>query len=94
MDAEGTTVGVGDPEAQARQCLDTIIKAIRKLGGSANDVVRTRTYLTRAEDWEIVGKVHGEFFRLAKPASTFIVVKGFINPDWLVEIEADAMVEE
>lgn len=94
MDAEGNTVGVGDAEAQARQCLEIIVKAIKKLGGTANDVVRTRTYLTRAEDWEAVGKVHGEYFRLAKPASTFLVVKGFVNPEWLVEFEAHAIVEE
>jgi enamine deaminase RidA (YjgF/YER057c/UK114 family) len=92
--ADGTTVGLNDAAEQARRCFEIMILAIRKLGGSANDVVRTRIYLTRKDDWETVGKVHGEFFRLAKPASTMLVVKELLNSEWLVEIEAEAVVYE
>ena len=86
------TVGVGDPAAQARRCLDIIIAALEKAGGRREDVIRTRTFLTRAEDWEAIGRVHGEIFGDIRPASTMVVVKALLDPDWLVEIEADAVV--
>lgn len=57
-----------------------------------DDVVRTRTYLTRADDWEAVGRVHGEYFANARPASTMVVVAALLDPDWLVEVEAEALV--
>ncbi len=88
--ANRETVGVGDPAAQARRCLDIIVAALAELGATADDVVRTRTYLTRRQDWEAVGLVHGEFFREARPASTMLVVAELLDPDWLVEIEAEA----
>jgi enamine deaminase RidA (YjgF/YER057c/UK114 family) len=91
--ADGKTVGVGDPAAQARRCLEIIVAAIEKAGGRKEDVIRTRTFLTRAEDWEAVGRVHGAFFADIRPASTMVVVKALLDPDWLVEIEADAIVE-
>jgi enamine deaminase RidA (YjgF/YER057c/UK114 family) len=87
------TVGVGDPGAQARRCLEIIVAALEQAGGRKEDVIRTRTFLTRAEDWEAVGRVHGEFFGDVRPASTMAVVAGLLDSDWLVEIEADAIVE-
>jgi enamine deaminase RidA (YjgF/YER057c/UK114 family) len=90
----GKTVGVGDPVAQARRCLEIIQAAIEGLGGHLSDVIRTRTFLTRIEDWEKVALVHGEFFKDVRPASTIVQVIRFIDPEWLVEIEADAVVEE
>ncbi len=90
---DGKTVGRGDPAAQARRCLEIIADALRRAGADLKDVIRTRTYLTRREDWEMVRAVHGEFFRDVRPASTMIVVAGLLDPEWLVEIEADAVVE-
>ena len=87
------TVGLGDPSAQARRCLEIIRSALESAGASLSDVVRTRIYLTRISDWEAVAEVHGEFFRDVRPASTIIQVARFIDPEWLVEIEADAVVE-
>ena len=88
------TVGVGDPAAQTRRCLEIILASIEKAGGKREDVIRTRTFLTRAEDWEAIGRVHGEVFGNVRPASTMVVVKALLDPDWLVEIEADAVVGE
>jgi enamine deaminase RidA (YjgF/YER057c/UK114 family) len=87
------TVGPGDPSAQARRCLEIIHSALEGAGASLSDVVRTRIYLTRIGDWEAVGEVHGEFFRDVRPASTMIQVARLIDPEWLVEIEADAVVK-
>lgn len=90
---DGKTVGKGDPAAQTRRCLQVIAAALEQLGGNLSDVVRTRTYLTRVEDWEAVGRAHGEFFADIRPASTMIQVAGLLDPDWLVEFEADAIVQ-
>jgi enamine deaminase RidA (YjgF/YER057c/UK114 family) len=94
LSPDGKTVGVGDPTAQARRCLEIIQAAIEGLGGHLSDVTRARIFLTRIEDWEKVALVHGEFFKDIRPASTFVQVVRFIDPEWLVEIEADAIVEE
>ena len=91
---DGRTVAPGDPAAQARRCLEIIRTALEQLGASLTDVTRTRILLTRIEDWESVGQVHGEFFRDIRPVNTVMQVTRFIDPDWLVEIEADAVVEE
>jgi enamine deaminase RidA (YjgF/YER057c/UK114 family) len=91
---DGKTVAVGDPAAQARRCFEIIKKAIEGLGGQLSDIIRTRILLTRIEDWEKVALVHGEFFSDIRPANTVMQVVRFIDPDWLVEIEADAIVEE
>jgi enamine deaminase RidA (YjgF/YER057c/UK114 family) len=91
---DGRTVGVGDPAAQARRCLEIIEAALRNAGASLQHVVRTRTLLTRIEDWQVVAAVHGEFFRDIRPANTIMQVSRFIDPEWLVEIEADAVLEE
>jgi enamine deaminase RidA (YjgF/YER057c/UK114 family) len=88
---DGSTVGPGDPAAQARRCLEIINEALCQMGATLHDVIRTRIYLTRIEDWEAVGAVHGEFFGEIRPANTVVQVTRFIGPDWLVEIEADAV---
>jgi len=87
---DGKSVGVGDPAAQARRCFEIAKEALEKLGASLDDVIRTRVFLTRIEDWKAVAEVHGECFRGVRPASTFVQVTRFVDPDWLVEIEVDA----
>ena len=88
------TVGIGDPAAQARRCLEIIAAALESAGASLQQVVRTRTLLTRIEDWQAVAAVHGEFFRDIRPANTVMQVSRFIDPEWLVEFEADAVVDD
>ena len=88
-----STVGIGDPAAQTRRCLEIIQAALEEAGATLNDVIRTRTFLTRAADWEQVGQVHGEFFRHIRPASTMVQVAQLIDPDWLVEMEVDAIID-
>lgn len=91
---DGRTVAVGNAAAQAQRCLEIISQALTGAGVSLRHVVRTRTLLTRIEDWEAVAKVHGEFFRDIRPANTIMQVTRFIDPDWLVEIEADAILDD
>jgi enamine deaminase RidA (YjgF/YER057c/UK114 family) len=91
---DGQTAGVGDPAAQARRCLEIIQTALEETGASLEDVIRTRTYLTSAEDWEAVGRVHGEFFGRTRPASTMVVVAALLDPSWRVEIEAEAVISD
>jgi enamine deaminase RidA (YjgF/YER057c/UK114 family) len=88
---DGKTVGKGDPGAQAERCLEIIREAVEKLGASLSDVVRTRILLTRIQDWEAVGRVHGGVFQAVQPVTTIVQVVRFVDPDWLVEIEADAV---
>jgi enamine deaminase RidA (YjgF/YER057c/UK114 family) len=90
---DGRTVGKGDPAAQARRCLEIIREALERAGASLDQVIRTRTLLTRIDDWQIVASVHGEVFGAIRPANTVMQVTRFIDPDWLVELEADAVVE-
>lgn len=80
-----------DPAAQTRRCLAIIEAALVEAGAALTDVVRTRTYLVSRDDWEAVGRVHGAIFGDVRPASTMVVVSGFIDPRWKVEIEADAI---
>jgi len=91
---DGRTLGRGDPAAQARRCLEIIATALQSAGASLRDVVRTRIFLTRIADWEAVAAVHGEFFRDIRPVNTIVQVSRFIDPDWLLEIEADAVLDE
>lgn len=80
-----------DAEGQTRRVLEIILAALAEAGSGVEHVVRTRTYLTRAEDWEQVGRVHGEVFGDVRPVNTVVVVSGFIDPRWLIEMEADAI---
>ena len=94
IDADGATVGVGDPAAQTRQCLETIRAALEEAGATLGDVVRTRMLLTRIGDWPEVAKVRGEYFKDIKPVDTVMEISRFINPEWLVEIEVDAVIAD
>jgi enamine deaminase RidA (YjgF/YER057c/UK114 family) len=80
----------GDAEAQAERCLAIIVRAIEQLGGSAEDVVRTRMLLVDAADGDAVGRAHGRWFADVRPAATMVVVAGLLRPEWRVEIEAEA----
>src|ERR1700746_1858223 len=91
---DGRTVGRGDPAAQARRCLEIISAALEGAGASLQHVVRTRILLTRIDAWQAGASVHGEFFREIRPVNTIMQVSRFIDPEWLVEIEADAVVDE
>lgn len=91
--ADGRTVAPGDAAAQARRCFEISLSALAELGASPEDVIRTRILLTRIEDWESVAAVHGEIFRDIRPANTIMQVSAFIDPEWLVESEVDAVVD-
>lgn len=93
IDADGKTVGVDDPAAQVRQCFETIESCLSEAGASMNDVVRTRMLLTRISDWEQIAIVRGEFFKDILPVDTVMQVSSFINPEWLVEVEVDAVID-
>ena len=83
-----------DAATQTRHVLKLIQNVLEQAGATLQHVVRTRMYLTRAEDWEEVGRVHGEFFGAIRPAATMIVVAELLNPAWHIEIEADAVLTD
>ena len=82
-----------DAATQTRHTLEIIRTALEKAGARMEDVVRTRMYLTHLEDWQAVGRAHGEVFGAIRPAATMVVVAKLLNPAWRIEIEADAVVE-
>ena len=88
----------GDPPAdaygQTKRVLEIIAAALAEAGAGPEHVVRTRTYLTNADDWEEVGRAHGEVFAGVRPASTMVVVSAFLDPRWVVEMEADALLPD
>lgn len=94
VDADRKTVGIGEPAAQARRCLEIIKDALERAGSGLHDVVRTRVLLTNIDDWQTVIDVRAEYFRDIKPVDTIMRVTRFVNPEWLVEFEADAVVTE
>jgi len=93
VDEQGKLVGKNDPYEQTRFILSKIQKALEEAGAKMDDVVRTRIYVSDINNWEPIGRAHGEFFRKIKPASTLFEVSTLIGIDFLVEIEATALIE-
>jgi len=85
---KGETVGVGDPKAQTIQCLKTIELALQDAGATLKDVIRTRMMLTNIEHWKDIAQVRAEYFKDIRPVDTVVQVSGFINPQWLIEVDA------
>ena len=87
-------LGIGDPVTQARRCFEISRLALEQLGGSLQDVIRTRILLARIDDWLEIAKIHGELFQDIRPVNTIFQVARFVDLDWLVETEVDAVVNE
>jgi enamine deaminase RidA (YjgF/YER057c/UK114 family) len=83
-----------DAYGQTKRCLEIVVAALEEAGASVSDVIRTRCYLVAAEDWQEVGRAHGEVFADVRPANGMIVVTGFVDLRWRVEIEVDAVLDE
>jgi enamine deaminase RidA (YjgF/YER057c/UK114 family) len=83
-----------DPYEQAKRCLEIVVAALDEVGAKPEHVVRTRVYLIDAGDWEAVGRAHGEVFADIRPASAMLVIAALLDPQWRVEIEADALLPE
>lgn len=92
-DEQGQVVGIGDPYAQTIYILQKIKRALAQAGASMEDVIRTRMYVTQIDQWEAIGRAHGEFFREVRPAATMVEVSRLIDPQMLVEIEVEALLE-
>lgn len=88
---DGVVVGKGDAEVQMRCILEKISKALEMAGSSLEEVVRTRIYTTDISKWEVIGKVHGEFFGKIKPVATMVGISALIDPDMIIEVEAEAV---
>jgi enamine deaminase RidA (YjgF/YER057c/UK114 family) len=89
---DGKCFGVGDIEAQTKLCFQIVEAALMRAGATLNDVVRTRLILINIADWQKAAKVHGQIFGEIRPVTTVMAVTGFIDPDWLIEVEVDAIV--
>ncbi len=92
VDESNQIVGKGDPEAQARYIFEKIKRVLHEAGATLLDVIRTRMYVTNVEDWETIGRIHGEYFRKIKPAATMVEVSALIHSDCLVEVEVSAFI--
>jgi len=90
---DGAVVGEGDPYRQTKQAIANIADALDEAGAGLDDVVRTRIYVVDIDDWDEIGRAHGEAFSTARPAATMVQVERLIDPEMLVEIEAEARVE-
>ena len=91
---EGSLIGVGDPYAQTVQIIRNIEKALKKAGGTLENIVANRIYVTHIEHWQEVGRAHGEYFKNIRPATTLVEVKGLVEPEMLVEIDSVAVLDE
>jgi enamine deaminase RidA (YjgF/YER057c/UK114 family) len=91
---DGGVFAPGDLYAQARRCFAIALGALSEAGGSVADVVRTRVYLVDGSRWEEAARAHGEVFADVRPAGTFVVVAGLLDPGWLVEVEVDAVLAD
>lgn len=91
-DDEGNVVGAGDPGKQTDYIIQKLQRALTEAGASLADVVRTRIYVTNADDWEAIGRVHGKYFADIRPANALVEVSRLVGDEYLVEIEADAVI--
>jgi enamine deaminase RidA (YjgF/YER057c/UK114 family) len=91
-DDAGEVVAVGDPYGQAKRAMENVVKAVEAAGGGVEDVVRTRMYVVDIDDWDDVGRAHAEVFGGVRPATSMVEVSRLIDPDLLVEVEAEAVV--
>lgn len=94
LDALGNTVGVGDVGAQTRRCFEIVEHALEGAGASLDDVVRTRLLLTDLTDYRAAAEVRKEFVGHVRPVDTIVQVTSFVNPDWMVEVEVDAVIRD
>jgi enamine deaminase RidA (YjgF/YER057c/UK114 family) len=93
-DEDGDVVGVGDPARQTRQALANVESALQETGAALTDVVRTRLFVTDIDQWEAIGRVHGEVFGDIRPATSMVEVRRLVDPDMLVEVEAVAIISD
>ncbi|MBS3079434.1 RidA family protein [Candidatus Pacearchaeota archaeon] len=91
---DGSVASPGNLYGQTKRCLEIIKDVIEQAGGKLENVIRTRIFLKNMNDWKEAAKAHGEFFSKIQPACTFVEVSRFINPEWLIEIEADAVLDK
>ena len=92
--ADGSVAARGDVYGQTKRCLEIVAQAVADAGLTLHEVIRTRVMLTDISSWEDAARAHGEFFGAVKPACTFVAVTAFINPEWLVEVEADCVSDD
>lgn len=91
-DEQGNVIGVGDAAAQTEYIIRKIERALQAVDATLNEVVRVRMFVTDISQWEVIGRVHGDFFREIRPVTTMVEVKGLVDPQHLIEIEVDALI--